>query len=114
MQAATSRTQDAPIHQRRAHKRYDYSASCSIQKEDTVFEASVNNISEGGVNVRLEQLGAIQIGKSVTVKVADFDPIKAVIRWSEGSVYGLQFLSPARDHPQLSKLIEDLSNNRTQ
>ena len=113
MQTATAQTVDAPVHQRRAHKRFDYTTPCSIRKEDEVFKANVRNLSEGGVNVMLDQLGAIQTGKIVTIKIGELDPVQAVIRWSEGSVYGMQFLSAVNNHPQLSTLIQKLSDEHT-
>ena len=113
MQTATAQTVDAPVHQRRAHKRFDYTAPCSIRKEDEVFKANVRNLSEGGVNVMLDQLGAIQTGKIVTIKIGELDPVQAAIRWSEGSVYGMQFLSAVNNHPQLSTLIQKLSDEHT-
>jgi len=113
MQTANAQTLDAPIHQRRAHKRFDYSAPCLIQKEDSEFKSSVRNISAGGLNVTLDQLGVMQVGKTVTLRIGDFDPIGAVIRWNEGSAYGLQFLSPVGGHPELSELIEKLSSDHT-
>jgi len=60
--------------------------------------------------VTLDQLGTMQVGKTVILEIGAFDAISAVIRWNEGSVYGLQFLSPVNGHPQLSELIEKLSN----
>jgi len=113
MQTATAQPLDAPVHQRRAHKRFDYSASCLIRKDDKEFQASVRNISEGGLNVVLDQLGTMQVGKTVSLTIGEFNPISAVIRWSEGSAYGLQFLSTVGGHPQLSELIEKLSNEHT-
>lgn len=113
MQTATAKTVDAPIHQRRAHKRFDYSASCVIRRESEEFNATVRNISEGGVNVQLDQLGAIQIGKSVALEIDELDPVHAVVRWSEGSVYGFQFLSTVNGHPQLAALVQKLSDEHT-
>jgi len=113
MQTAATQVTNAPIHQRRAHKRYEYSAPCSIRKDHMILVASVNNISKGGINVKLEQLGAMQAGKTITLTIGTFDPISAVIRWNEGSVYGMQFLTPATSHPQLSKVIDDLSDKQT-
>ena len=113
MQAATAQTIDAPVHQRRAHKRFDYSASCVIRKDETEFLATVRNISEGGLNVQLDQLGAIQIGKTVTLEIGDFEPARAVVRWNEGSVYGMQFLSTLNGHPQLLALVQKLSDEHT-
>ena len=109
MQAATAQIIDAPVHQRRAHKRFDYSASCIIRRNDTEYKATVRNISEGGLNVKLDQLGALQIGKTVALEIGDLEPIPAVIRWSEGSVYGMQFLSPVSGHPQISDLVQKLT-----
>jgi len=84
-----------------------------IRKENAEFKATVRNISEGGLNVKLDQLGAIQIGKSVSLEIGDFAPIPAVVRWSEGSVYGMQFLSPSGGHPQLSALIQKIAAEHT-
>lgn len=113
MQTATAKTLGAPIHQRRAHKRFDYSASCVIHKESAELNATVRNISEGGINVQLDQLGAIQIGKTVTLEIDKFAPVRAVVRWNECSIYGMQFLSTVSGHPQLSELVEKLSAEHT-
>jgi len=93
MQAAATEFADAPIHQRRAHKRFDYTARCLVQRESHTLAAEIKNISRGGANLTLKQDGPMPVGKTVTLAISDFAPISAVVRWNEGSSYGVQFLS---------------------
>ncbi len=108
MPALAHKPMDAPIHQRRAHKRFDYEACCEIQRETVTQRAQVKNISEGGLNLTLLETGSVPIGKVVTLTIGTFDPVKAVIRWQQGNSYGVQFLSAIKNNAGLHSVIRNL------
>lgn len=101
---------DAPIHQRRAHKRFDYEALCEIQREAFALQAQVKNISEGGLNLTLLETGTMPVGKVVTITIGTFAPIKAVIRWQQDSSYGVQFLSAIENNADLHSVVRNLED----
>jgi len=106
MQAAAHEFADAPIHQRRAHKRFDYVAPCLVKRESHTLTADVQNISRGGANLRLQQDGSMPVGKTVTLTIGDFAPINAVVRWNEGTSYGVQFLASLDSNAELRAVID--------
>jgi c-di-GMP-binding flagellar brake protein YcgR len=108
MQPALNSPADAPIHQRRAHKRFDCEKSCLIQRESQTIPATSRNISTGGINLVLSAITTIPVGKVVTLGIEKCAPINAVVRWSEGPVYGLQFLSSVDGHKDLADLMKGL------
>ena len=110
MQPAFKNPADAPIHQRRAHKRYDCDKSCLIQRESQTIPATARNISAGGINLVLNGVANIPVGKVVTLGIEKCAPINAVVRWSEGPVYGFQFLSSVVGHKDLADLIATLDS----
>lgn len=108
MSAPAHRAINVPIHQRRVHKRFDYEAHCKIQRETFTLQAQVKNLSEGGLNLTLIGIYTMPVGKVITITIGAFAPIKAVIRWRQGSRYGVQFLSAIENNSGLHSLIRNL------
>ncbi len=110
MSTLTHKPVNAPIHQRRVHKRFDYGAHCKILRETFTLQAQVKNLSEGGLNLTLLGTDTMPVGKVVTITIGAFAPIKAVIRWRQGSNYGVQFLSAIENNAGLHSLIRNLED----
>ena len=55
----------------------------------TTNRATLLNISQGGLSVESEN--SLTVGADVTISLPQFPPQAAVVRWAEGSRYGISF-----------------------
>lgn len=102
------------VHQRRAHKRYDYAAPCAVMIGDHRVPANTRNISAGGICLSIDVNVTISTGKSVMLVLEDIEPVGMVVRWSQGQIYGLQFLKSVGSLPKLAALIGKLEADGSQ
>jgi hypothetical protein len=60
-----------------------------VREGATTNRARLINISQGGLSVESENV--LTVGSDVTITLPGFQPQAAVVRWSEGSRYGISF-----------------------
>lgn len=60
-----------------------------VRQDGTVHHARAVNISQGGV--RIECRAGIPLGTDVTVTLSGLPPSPGVVRWNDGSAYGITF-----------------------
>ena len=60
-----------------------------VREGATTNRAKLINISQGGLSVESENV--LTVGSDVTITLPGFQPQAAVVRWSEGSRYGISF-----------------------
>lgn len=88
--------------------RFSLSEPCLLIRNKRKVEVRTRNISKGGLCVVSHRLGRTCLGADFLLVLRDFDPINATMRWQSEQTYGLAFLDPVEDHPQLWHLIESL------
>lgn len=99
-----SPAQADPVQQRR-QQRYDFTDTCWLRTNKRTFQARGQNISTGGICVKLAGLGIVHDGAAVDVILpGGFSPIPGVVRWSKDRVVGVQFNGLIADHPVLRSL----------
>jgi hypothetical protein len=60
-----------------------------VREGATTNRATLINISQGGLSVESEN--SLTVGADVTISLPQFPPQAAVVRWAEGSRYGISF-----------------------
>jgi hypothetical protein len=60
-----------------------------VREGATTNRATLLNISQGGLSVESEN--SLTVGADVTISLPQFPPQAAVVRWAEGSRYGISF-----------------------
>jgi len=60
-----------------------------VREGATTNRARLINISQGGLSVESENV--LTVGSDVTITLPGFQPQAAVVRWSEGTRYGISF-----------------------
>jgi hypothetical protein len=60
-----------------------------VREGATTNRAKLINISQGGLSVESENV--LTVGSDVTITLPGFQPQAAVVRWSEGTRYGISF-----------------------
>lgn len=96
------------VHQRRAHKRYDYASPCAVIVGEHEIPAVVRNISAGGICLRLDANVSISTGNTVLLSLDGIESVGMVVRWSQDAIYGFQFLKSLASLPKLAELIGEL------
>jgi len=60
-----------------------------VREGATTSRATLVNISQGGLSIECE--GSLAVNSEVTITLPGLPPQAAVVRWSEGSRYGISF-----------------------
>ena len=96
--------------QRRAHRRTAYLEQCFLQTDTRSLWAKSINLSDNGMCVVVKEFGILKRDTKVTAFVQNFEPIDGTVRWTRGNVAGLDFSTPAYQHPQINALLQRLLN----
>lgn len=104
----------ATVTEQRKHKRLDYIAACLIQTEKRALHGYGRNISEGGMSFRLQGLGTLKRGDTMSLHVHTFPPINAVVRWVSERTVGVQFTEEVTNNPALAGAIRNLHKPQAQ
>lgn len=55
------------------------------------YDAAIRDLSQGGIKVALEEV--LRVGEDVVISIEGLHPVKGIVRWSQGGMAGLSFLS---------------------
>ncbi len=84
----------------RAYSRLNYIEKCHIKTDKKTFKAESQDISEGGMCLKLLGLGKVDLGDDIEVILpCGYPPIKASLRWMKDRKIGVEFHTPIKDHP---------------
>jgi hypothetical protein len=92
--------------QRRTFRRVEYTELCFAQSDSHALWVKARNLSERGICLFVDEVGALKKGTRVALFLQDFPAIDASVRWKRRNHVGLLFTSPIDDHPQIKELVK--------
>jgi hypothetical protein len=60
-----------------------------VRDDGTVYRTKTSNVSQGGV--KIDSIQELRVGADVTVTLTGLAPQPGIIRWKEGTAYGISF-----------------------
>jgi hypothetical protein len=69
--------------------RIEVDSDVSVRVEDAVYDARVENISQGGM--KIECPARLPLGPQVVLRIDGLEACRAVVRWKNGNSYGVTF-----------------------
>jgi len=94
----------------RRYTRFALEMPCEVERWGRTFHAMTRNISMGGICLDIVGMGSTILETDIVVRIPGFNPMPASIRWSHKRTFGMKFVDPISEHPELRTFIDQLES----
>ncbi len=108
---ADAQPEPTSLPHRRRHPRYEYEASCDLKSARRTMRATTRNISEGGICLKLQSFGSVDLGDVIAIEMPDFPLINGTVAWTNNRIVGVEFIDSIRDTPEIRDLLDRLAGH---